>query len=689
MTLPCPEDLNNPIPETDAISLLDIQNEFGGSYNDGTYTQIKEYYRNGAYVESNDEGTTDNIPIISSPPATISFADFFCTDGEIIRYIRTNTSNPDISLLFGNNLSSASASNYWTKLRPKRLIIKNGIYVYNTNPYKTSQLNTGYAMRVWDTLRGQLIIENYGFIQGAGGRYGGSSIIANETRTNVNAGGQGGNAIYIGPTVYILFFNRYYNPSTSKHYYGETAPTGYSVVEASNYFGLYTTQASGTVPLYRLYNPVTGSQLLSAGSQLLGVQTEYEKLTSLISSTFPSAGAYTATNLNYIPENISLVTVNGIERTDYSATDGTSITFFSELPGNPSFPNSSNAVVQITKSKAWTPEGVVGYVYSSLAPGRVPIYKSYVGLSTALAPDFLFSTSSTEGPNAGHTSQVIAFYAPTSAAANPKPTIYIKNYGQIAAGGGGGGKGGDGGSESFTHYINSDNYFTGTVKNIGTVGGLGQGYEQVNTLSNKNAVSSAQNVDLKSSTNISINVPRGSNNVEVRSSVGVIVFIDSYSSNIRIFNSGSNGIGVVIAPYVTNVSLSDSGGGISVSVSSNTSNINASAGGGYINITGAGANTVTASSTSGVIRDNNGLDYPQNITNLSATFLDTYYEIPTAPGAAGPGGDGGTFGNPGGNGQNGSTSNGSPGGSAGVAIHGISYVVGGVTGNAVLGSTTQ
>ena len=298
MTLPCP----GPAP----ISLLDIQNEFGGDYP----IQITEYYRNGPkrYVESNDEGTTDNIPI-GPAPATISFADFFCTDGEIIRYIDTNTSNPDISLLFGNNLSSASAYNYWTKLRPKRLIIKNGIYVYNTNPYKTSQLNNGYAMRVWDTLLGQLIIENYGFIQGAGGRYGGSSIIANETRTNVNAGGQGGNAIYIGPTVYILFFNRYYNPSTSKHYYGETAPTGYSVVEASNYFGLYTTQASGTVPLYRLYNPVTGSQLLA-------FQTEYNNLTSLISSTFPSAGAYTVTGLNYIPECISLVTVNGTERTD-------------------------------------------------------------------------------------------------------------------------------------------------------------------------------------------------------------------------------------------------------------------------------------------------------------------------------------------------------------------------------------
>lgn len=677
MTLPCPTDIGNPTPGTDAISLLDIQNEF----DDGSAKipiAITEYYRDGStgYVVTNSEGTTDNIPK-GPAPATISFANFFCMNGEVVRHIDKNTLNPDISLLFGN---------YWKLLRPKRLIVDNGIYVYNTNPYKTSRFD-GYAMRVWDTLLGQLTIENYGFIQGAGGRYGGSSVFTGESRTDANVGGQGGNAIYIGPTALLAKFNRYWNGS--KHYYGETPPTtGYNV-EASNYFGVYSTSASGTTTLYRLSNPVTGAQLLALGS-------EYTDATNPTGSKFALAGTTTVTGFNYIPGYISVVYVNSIVRTDYTANDGTSITFFQALTGiGGIFGNT--AIVQIVKSKSWTDEGVVGYVYSSSAPNYIPIYRSYKGPSNPLATDFLLSTSSTEGPNAGYTDQGIAFYAPpiTGAAANPKPTIYIKNYGQIAAGGGGGGKGGDGGSQSFSNsFTNAQGKsiggFNGTVANRATVGGLGQGYGQVNTSSDKNPVSSAQGVEASSSvTDVSISVPRGSNNVRGSSSAGgVTLLIDSYSSDIR----GSSSAGTIvayIAPYVTNVNLSSSGGGIVVYVSSNTSNITVSSSGGYVLIYGAGASSVNASSTSGVIRDNNGQNYPQNIPNLSAYLNYTNFDIPPAPGAAGAGGDGGTFGNPGGNGQNGSTSNGSPGGPAGVAIYGISYVVGGVTGNAVLGSTTE
>jgi hypothetical protein len=668
MTLPCPTNIGNPTPGTDAISLLDIQNEF----DDGSAKipiAITEYYRDGStgYVVTNSEGTTDNIP--TGPIGNqISFANFFCMNGEVVIHINKNTLNPDISLLFGK---------YWKLLRPKRLIVDNGIYVYNTNPYKTSRFD-GYAMRVWDTLLGQLTIENYGFIQGAGGRYGGNSIIAGESRTDANVGGQGGNAIYIGPTALLAKFNRYFNGS--KHYYGETPPTtGYNV-EASDYFRVYSSQASGTSTLYRLSNPVTGAQLLALGS-------EYTSATNSTESKFVPAGTTTVTGLNYIPGYISVVYVNSSVRTDYTANDGTSITFFSPLTAfGGALPNS--AIVQIVKSKPWTGEGEVGYVYSSPAPNYIPIYRSYKGPSNPLATDFLLSTSSTEGPNAGYTSQGIAFYAPTSAAANPKPTIYIKNYGQIAAGGGGGGKGGDGGSASFSL---AGGYFTGTITNRATVGGLGQGYGQVNTSSDKNLVSSAQNVKITtSSTDVSINIPSGSDSIQVSTSGGgITLFIASNTSSISASTSGG-GITAFISPYVTNVNLSSSGGGINVYVSSNTSNIRASTSGGGVNVTGAGAAGVSASSSGGgVTKDNNGQNYPQNITNLSAYFNGEVYDTPSVSGAAGAGGDGGTFGNPGGNGQNGSTSNGSPGGPAGVAIYGISYVVGGVTGNAVLGSTTE
>ena len=179
MPLPCPANIENPTPGTDAISLLDIQNEFDGTYSIG----INEYYRGGGYVQNNDASA--NIPTSGQ----ISFADFFCSSGEIVVYITRDTANVNVQSLFGN---------YWTKFRSKRLVINSGVRVYNTNPYQISNLN-GYAMRIYDTFNGKLTIQNFGSIEGASGRRGGDTIVSGESRTNVSNGGQGGNAIYIGP----------------------------------------------------------------------------------------------------------------------------------------------------------------------------------------------------------------------------------------------------------------------------------------------------------------------------------------------------------------------------------------------------------------------------------------------------------------------------------------------------------
>ena len=177
MPLPCP----GPAP----ISLLDIQNEFGGTAS----TKITEYYRGGAYVPN----TADNSNIPTS--GQISFSDFFCSSAisEIVVYITQNTANVNVSSLFGT---------HWTSSVDKRLVVNSGVQVYNTNPYAISNLN-GYAMRIYDTFNGQLTIENLGTIIGAPGRRGGlDPIRSGESRTNILHGGQGGNAIYIGPTTY-------------------------------------------------------------------------------------------------------------------------------------------------------------------------------------------------------------------------------------------------------------------------------------------------------------------------------------------------------------------------------------------------------------------------------------------------------------------------------------------------------
>ena len=176
MALPC--------PGPDPISLLDIQNEFGGTAD----TQIIEYYRGGAYVPN----TAGNSAIPTS--GQISFDDFFCSSAipEIVVYITQDTANVVVSTLFGTD---------WTSSIAKRLVVNSGVVVYNTNPYEISNLD-GYAMRIYDTFNGSLTIENNGSIEGASGRAGGTSIITGESRTNQDHGGQGGNAIYIGPTTY-------------------------------------------------------------------------------------------------------------------------------------------------------------------------------------------------------------------------------------------------------------------------------------------------------------------------------------------------------------------------------------------------------------------------------------------------------------------------------------------------------
>ena len=166
MALPCP----GPAP----ISLLDIQNEFGGTYLDGTFTQIKEYYRGGGYVANTDQNA--NIPTSGQ----ISFNQFFCSSGEIIIVIGSGT-NINVRSLFGT---------WWNSLRPKRLIVSSGAVI--GPPAGGTHIPSNQAMLVDGNYTGALTIENRGSIQGGGGRRGGDPILSFESRTDQNSGGNGG-----------------------------------------------------------------------------------------------------------------------------------------------------------------------------------------------------------------------------------------------------------------------------------------------------------------------------------------------------------------------------------------------------------------------------------------------------------------------------------------------------------------
>jgi hypothetical protein len=137
MPLPCP----GPEP----IGLSNIQSEFGGSNPIG----LGEYYRNGAYVGSNNT----NVPTSGS----IKLSDFFCAVNEIVVYITSTTTNVNVQTLF-----EAIYPGSWAQNTPKKLIINSGVVV--GSPY-TSQ----YALTVPSGASSTVTIDNYGSIQGAGG----------------------------------------------------------------------------------------------------------------------------------------------------------------------------------------------------------------------------------------------------------------------------------------------------------------------------------------------------------------------------------------------------------------------------------------------------------------------------------------------------------------------------------------
>jgi hypothetical protein len=477
MPLPCPADI--PQPGTHAISLLDIQNEFdapGATYPIG----IKEYYRDGTtgYVKTNLEGTTDKIP--TSGP--ISFADFFCGNGEIVAYISQNTENVDVSKYFDKS---------WGSLRSKRLIVMPGVTVYNTK-------FTEYAMRIYDNFNGKLIIENRGSIEGAGG-----------TPYSFN------------------IFNRYYNGST--HRYAPYAPTKNHVLEELNYFVSYGTPVSNPYTPYTLYqvtHPINGATILtisSAENSLLTnkiIQQIYSAtfgqgsngqtiivphppVKTIVTSTiqYTIGGVPTGQYVpGYIPNYIDKLIVNGeiIPSSQYTATDGINI-----ILDTPAQPDNTGSIGIVIYKKPWN-SAKVGYVYT-LQPDStfIPIYRLYKGSSSTLPTDYLFSTDKDEVP-AGYTYQGIAFYAPPtssgkggnaiyigppgSVSPNPKPTVYINNLGTIYAGGGAGGQGGsiDVGLSDPVKYLYGDGggQLEITLQGKGAGGGLGgkgQGYNQSNT----------------------------------------------------------------------------------------------------------------------------------------------------------------------------------------------------------------
>ena len=170
MPLPCPGPAQ--------ISLVDIQNEFGGSNSIG----LNEYYRNGGLVPSN------NTSVPTS--GTISFGNFFCAVNEIVVYITATTTNVNLQSLF-----EATYPGSWAQTVPKRVVVNSGVIVGATD-------TSNYALNIPSGFGGTVKVDNNGSIQGAGGASnggnGGPAILAGAPGVTINnlgtiyGGGGGG-----------------------------------------------------------------------------------------------------------------------------------------------------------------------------------------------------------------------------------------------------------------------------------------------------------------------------------------------------------------------------------------------------------------------------------------------------------------------------------------------------------------
>lgn len=123
------------------ISLLDIQNEFGGS----APISINEYYRNGGLVTNNNS----NVPLTGA----ISFNNFY---GGTSLFVYTITGH--VQQL---NVRSYLLARGWDGSAPVALTINSGIYIWSDN--------IGVAGLTTGTMPNGITVYNYGYIIGKGG----------------------------------------------------------------------------------------------------------------------------------------------------------------------------------------------------------------------------------------------------------------------------------------------------------------------------------------------------------------------------------------------------------------------------------------------------------------------------------------------------------------------------------------
>lgn len=319
---------------------------------------INEYYREGIYVpdkDSFDVLINQNIPTSGQ----ISLANFYDgIGGDIVEVISTNRENLDLSTIFGAN---------WVDKRRKRVIINQGVIIGGTSANAEK-----YALKIPDTLKGGLIIINYGDIVGYGGPQ----------------GGNGGNAILVGASGPVTTNNLISNitHNLSSGIYG-VVPQLFGIprniltpIGNVNFNSTHIAHGSGQFSvgdsIYIYNNPLS----LDAGGDLIKDNTGAEPTANLCQITGQETATFTAyiSSGNLTSSGSILTVISGTAPSvGMGIISGTSykkhvITRINSFTGNVSF--SGNKVLRVTSSSGFN-NGMIlsgqGLVAQTVVTGSV------------------------------------------------------------------------------------------------------------------------------------------------------------------------------------------------------------------------------------------------------------------------------------------------------------------------------
>ncbi len=213
---------------------------------------------------------------------------------------------------------------------------------------------------------------------------------------------------------------QFYNKQTGNHRYEKRGFSASGYVSDGVVFRAYASAVSGSIPVYLYWNSRTSDSL-------------YERTkTTYAGYTYDKIVFYARSGSGILP----LSTTNSPEPAYVTKTSATSSTVTSSstttvTPNNPVYRFYSAALGSHFYSTSATEgtnagyvfEGVAYYAYAAQVTGTTPVYRFY----NATKGSHFYSTSATEGTNAGYVFEGVAYYAYAAQVTGTTPVYRFYN----------------------------------------------------------------------------------------------------------------------------------------------------------------------------------------------------------------------------------------------------------------------